>query len=383
MSPRILMMNYEYPPLGGGAAKATQRILAEFAQSKDLRVDLVTSSVKDQSWNEEIAERIRIFYVDIGKKGNLHYQSNRELLRFLASAYRCARELCRRNAYDVVHAFFSIPCGFVASRLNMPYIISLRGSDVPFYNRRFFWLDALLFRHLNKVIWRKAAFVVANSEGLKELALRTSPGQDILVIPNGIDGERYKRNDRVAKENVILAVGRLIQRKGFRFLIEAYAKLDRTARDWYEVHIAGEGPEMEYLRRLARGLGVSSGVKFLGARTTEELIGEYSKAEIFVMPSLNEGMSNAVLEAMACELPVIGSNIRGIKDIIENGRQGFLFTPGNVRELVRHLMVLTRDHDLRSKMGRQAKDDSKAYLWSETAGRYKELYEAAVRRRRL
>ena len=178
---RILLLNYEFPPLGGGAANATYHLLKEYSKRKDIKVDLITSSTGEYS-EEQFAKSIRIYFLDIGKKGNIHYQTNKDLLTYSWKAYKLGKKLVRKNHYDLVHAFFGIPCGYIASKLGLPYIVSLRGSDVPFYNKRFYWPDKLLFRRLSKKVWKDSKATITNSEGLKELALRSDPKQNINVI---------------------------------------------------------------------------------------------------------------------------------------------------------------------------------------------------------
>lgn len=113
-----------------------------------------------------------------------------------------ARKLQAEKNYDMVHAFFGIPCGLVAMLLKIPYLVSRRGSDVPFYNRRFYWLDKLIFKRLSRIDWSKAKKVVANSVGLKELALKSSPGLQISMIYNGVDLDRfYPPKKRSTREN--------------------------------------------------------------------------------------------------------------------------------------------------------------------------------------
>jgi glycosyltransferase involved in cell wall biosynthesis len=129
----------------------------------------------------------------VGKnEATLHHQSQKELLTYSFKAYKKAEDLLQKNHYDVIHAFFGIPCGVLAWRLGkkyqVPYIISLRGADVPGYSERFSFIYAFLTPLIKKV-WKEAYKVVSNSQGLKELALQSAPKQEISIIPNGVDTE--------------------------------------------------------------------------------------------------------------------------------------------------------------------------------------------------
>lgn len=184
------MLNYEFPPLGGGAGNATFYLLKEFSRYKDLQIDLVTSSASKYK-EERFSDNIKIYYLDISKKESLHYQTNRDLLTYTCRSYFFCKNLLKRSTYHLCHAFFGIPCGFVAMKLNIPYIVSLRGSDVPFYNPRFYWLDKLFFKRLSEKIWKNSLRVIANSKGLRELTLKSFSSQKIEVICNGVDVEHF------------------------------------------------------------------------------------------------------------------------------------------------------------------------------------------------
>ncbi|MDD5439675.1 MAG: glycosyltransferase, partial [Candidatus Omnitrophica bacterium] len=133
----ILMLNYEYPPLGGGAGIATACIINEFLRYPDLTIDLITSSTGARR-TETPGKNITVHFLDIGKReSNLHFQSIRDLLVYSWKAYRYARRLTGLKQYDLVHAIFGVPSGLVALFLGRPFLISLRGSDVPYHTPRF------------------------------------------------------------------------------------------------------------------------------------------------------------------------------------------------------------------------------------------------------
>ena len=144
---KILMLNYEFPPLGGGAANACFHFLKELTKIKNLKIDLITSSTFSFK-KEKFSSNINIYYLNIGKnKRNLHFQTSKDLFFYSLRAYFFAKKLIKKNNYNLIHAWFGIPSGLIAFLLKKPYIVSLRGSDVPFYNPRFYWLDKICFKH--------------------------------------------------------------------------------------------------------------------------------------------------------------------------------------------------------------------------------------------
>ena len=323
---RILLLNYEFPPLGGGAGNATYYLLKEFSKNDDLKVDLVTSST-DKYKKEEFSKNIDIYYLDIGKKGNIHYQSNFDLLKYSYKANKFIKKLKKENKYDLLHAFFGIPCGYIAMKSKLPYIVSLRGSDVPFYSKRFYYLDKLFFKRLSVKIWKRAKSVIANSEGLKKLALSSSANQEIGLIYNGVDIDEFSPSENVNDVFTIISTSRLIKRKGINYLLDAFISFNKKFVKTKLVLI-GSGDLEKELKSKADGAGISSSVEFVGAISHDKLANYYKQADVFVLPSLNEGMSNSLLEAMSSGLAVIATDTGGTAELV-NEENGIIINKAN------------------------------------------------------
>lgn len=393
---RVLMLNYEYPPLGGGAGNATAYLLEELAKDPALAVDLVTSST-DQARTEGIPHHphrsyssyssngrphsepprspIEIHFLDIGKRGSLHYQTNRDLLAYAWRAWRHARRLAAARRYDVCHAFFGIPCGFVARRLGLPYIVSLRGSDVPFYNERFRLLDRLLFQRMSVRIWRDARAVVANSEGLRALALDSAPDQAIEVVYNGVDTEAFRPGPRDWEGLRVVCAARLIRRKGIEHLIEAVAKLE--GQD-VRLTLVGKGNHEAALRAHAAALGVGERVAFAGHVAHAEMAEVYRRSDVFVLPSLNEGMSNTALEAMACGLPILMTDTGGALELLEDRENGYVIRKRSPDDIAEKLRRYIERPELLGEHGRSSREKAQTMTWARAAAAYKRLYETAA-----
>ncbi|MDD3888182.1 MAG: glycosyltransferase [Patescibacteria group bacterium] len=144
---RILLFVYEYPPLGGGVANAIYYLLKEFEKEKNLKIDLITSSL-DNVWSvSRLAENINCYQVPIGKKTKNQYQSQsiKNMLLYTKNSFEQAQELIKKNQYDLVHVFgypSALQTKILHKKHKIPYIISLRGVDVPGYNPRFKLIDA-------------------------------------------------------------------------------------------------------------------------------------------------------------------------------------------------------------------------------------------------
>ncbi len=376
---RVLIFNYEFPPLGGGAANATLYLLKELADS-DIEIDLVTSST-DIERIDEFASNIRVHYLDIGKEGNSHYQSNGDLLRYSKKALSYGKKLLKQEDYDGVHAFFGIPCGYIAMKLGLPYIVSLRGSDVPFYNERFRLLDTLIFQRLSKKIWRKASAVIANSNGLRDLALESAPEQRIDVIFNGVDTNEFSPYTKKAKNVLnIVCSARLIQRKGIQYLLEAFLSL---ASDFpkTKLTIVGGGDIEEELREHAAKSAHAKRVDFLGVITHNEMATVYRSADIFVLPSLNEGMSNSLLEAMASGLAIVATNTGGTEELVDESN-GFIVPLRNANAIAEALVILLHQPEKLRVLQQESRSKAEEFSWTkvaqQTAAHYKRHFTPKI-----
>lgn len=368
----ILILNYEYPPLGGGAANATYYLLRELAKQHEFSIELVTSST-DSFKIEQLAPHVRVHKLDIGKSGNIHYQSMKDLLMYAWKAYWYSKKLIRKHPIDGIHAFFGIPCGLVALLLRRQYIVSLRGSDVPFYNERFALLDKMLFARLSKHIWRKATAVIANSQQLKELALQTAPQQEIAVVYNGVDTEEFTPPSlRSTNELTLISTSRLIARKGIHLLVDATIELLNQGNE-LRLIIVGSGDMEDELRKRVIESGHTKKIEFLGAVDHSTLPLWYKKADVFVLPSQNEGMSNSMLEAMASGLAIIATNTGGTQELLTAGNSITIEQP-TADGIAKAIQAMLHAPERLPAMQEASRTKAIQLSWSAMAEAYLEAY---------
>ena len=372
---RILLINYEFPPIGGGGANANYYILRELAGNKNFQVDVVTSSETASDVVIAFSDNIVLHRLNVGKK-RLHYWTQREILTFLYRSNSYVKTLMKERSYDLCHAFFGFPSGYIAYRFRkeIPYIVSLRGSDVPGFNKRFLF-QYLLLKPLFKRIWRASYRVIANSEDLKSLAEKTTPELPIEVIYNGIDIEEFTPSvEGEADSFSIICVSRLIQRKCVDYLLRA---MPVVIGEHPHVHlvIVGEGDMEEDLKKLSKELGLESNVSFRGYVRHEGLPELYRNADLFVLPSLWEGMSNTLLEAMATGLPVIVTDTGGTAELVSDN--GIVVPKQNSEAISEAILRLINDSSLRVVMGRKSRSQATVFSWKNVALKYLEIYEEA------
>lgn len=370
---KILMLNYEFPPIGGGGGKAHLNLLREYARCSNLQVDVLTSSPEPNHSIEPFSDRIVIHKVGIHKK-SLHYWRKLEVLEWLFKARRFYIKLIGQTHYDLIHAFFAFPSGYLCLKTagQIPYIVSLRGSDVPGFNVRL-KLDYHLLKGTFRKIWRNADAVIANSKGLAELASAFEPSLDIGVICNGINTEHFKPHtiQSPASPVRLLTVCRLIARKRIHVLIETIAHLKERGVN-AQLNVVGEGNLLNALKAHAAQAGVSDQVHFPGLVVYEQMPGIYQQNDFFVMSSAHEGMSNAMLEAMASGLPVISTACEGTGELI---RDNGILVDDCVPEVFADAVCQILNTDQYCQMSRASQETALRFSWQASANHYIDLYQ--------
>jgi len=371
---KILMLNYEFPPLGGGGGQAHRALLHQYAGRGDLQVDVVTSASKPGLAIEEFAGNVLIHKIGLHKK-DLHLWRRSEILEWLAKATSFYRRLLRRNQYDLVHAFFGFPTGWLCYRTaqRLPYIVSLRGSDVPGANARLKLDYKILGPLVFKPIWRKASALVANSAGLKARALQFLPSAQIQVIPNGVDLQRFHPAE-IEKDSGglrLLTVGRLSVTKRLPLLLEMIRLLRSEGRQAHLTVVGGGALEAE-LRQSLAARNLREAVTLLGRREGSEMPEIYRQHDVFVSASMQEGMSNAMLEAMASGLPLVTTRCEGVDELI--GDNGLIVEdprPGALADAVRKLADQPATLQAMSVAARRK---AEGFGWEKVADAYLQLY---------
>jgi glycogen synthase len=374
---RLLFVNYEFPPVGGGAAYASLAMAREFVLMGH-RIDFLTTGTHGQASGDEL-DGIRVHRVRAYRHG-IHESGLAGALSFVALAARQLPSLARENRFDAYHYYFGLPTGLLSllpgSHHGRPYVVSLRGSDVPGYDPTL----ALLHRFVRPVtrrIWTGAYRVVANSHALRALALASIPETPIVVIPNGAAVPAIGPARRQTAGSLrILTVSRLIPRKGLDTLIMALA---RSCREDLSLDIAGDGPFRNRLTTLAASHGVAERVRFHGYMDRTGLASLYADADIFVLASTAESCSMALLEAMAAGLPVIATNVGGTVELIAHGSNGLLVGAQNVDELSAALRTLAADPAQRERFAAANRRLARErYSWRDVARQYAAIFDESL-----
>ncbi len=298
--------------------------------------------------------------------------------------------LANKLNIDIIHAQWSLPQGLTGIIckyiFKIPCITTLHGSDI--YGLKYpglKWLNAKVIRHSD--------VCTANSSATARMAERISGRRNIVVVPMGVNpyflGQArtrdVKRLEPAAGEKRILYVGRLIELKGVNYLIQALPGVLEKFPET-KLILVGSGPMKNDLVALSNRLNLDSKVVYIDKVPQEKLSEIYSSASLFVLPSIvnnqgeTEGLGVVLLEAMACGLPVIGSNVGGIPDIIKDGETGLLARQKEPESLTEKITMLFSDKNLRRRLVENGYRIVKEnFLWDTIAEKFIGLYRDTLR----
>jgi len=374
----LLFLNYEYPPLGGGAGNAT-KFLARACLELGHRAVVLTSGLDEQPAHA-IEDGVDIYRLRT-RRERPDRSNMREMFVYYFMARREAAEIVRRHSCQAVIAFFTLPSGPVARRLHrtagLPYLISLRGGDVPGLVPELKWIHRLLAPWRRGVL-RSAAAIIANDEELARLE-RLADHVPVEVIHNGVDCVFFRpaappADPPQGQPLRWLFCGRVHHQKNLLQLLQEFAWLRQQHPAAGELDLVGDGPMRPELERAADRLGIAQVVRWHGWQSKAQLLLHYQAAGCFLNPSLYEGMPNTVLEAMACGLPVIASNVGGNSTLVRPEENGLLFDLGRPGALGAAMARMLAEPSLRRQWGRQGRARAeREFSWSRSAEKYLEL----------
>jgi glycosyltransferase involved in cell wall biosynthesis len=368
---RILTLNYEFPPPGGGASPVSYELSRELVRQGH-GIDLVTMGF-DGLPSHETIDGINVYRVPCLRKRREICRTH-EMASFMLAALPRVARLVAGHRYDVNHAHFVLPTGLLGRLLQfkarLPLVVTMHGSDVPGYNPDRFEVQHRVLRPLWKWILQGVDHVVSPTQFLRRLADRHAPGLPITIIPNGFRYERF-RADR-AKERRILVVSRMLPRKGVQYLLAALPDLD--LRD-FEVDIVGDGPYLPTLKQMASELRLP--VKFWGwlDNNSPEIKELYERSSIFAFTSEAENFPTVLLEAMAAGQAIVTCDGTGCPEVV--GSEALLVPPRRPDKLREALRCLIQDDQLRTELGQRARARvEEEFGWHAIARRHVELYHA-------
>ncbi|MDA8019772.1 MAG: glycosyltransferase family 4 protein [Thermoanaerobaculia bacterium] len=375
---RILILNHEYPPLGGGSAVAT-RHLADALVRMDHQVLVLSVGDADEE-SDEGGVRVRRFRV-VRRTGRL--AGPRTWLSFLYRAGGILRAAAAEFQPDVIHSHFLFPSGYVVARagLDVPHVSSTVGAEVHDPSRRFAADRNVLMRRWIRRVIRHAQVVTTSA---RDLTQRIEALYHRLVEPVEIpwpvpplERDGRDRADLGLSDDhfVIASLGRLVQRKRLDLLLEALAHLGQDDIYWVAM---GFGPLDDSLHRMAEELGVASSVRWTGRVDEADKAAYLGCADAFCLPSDHEGFGLAFVEAMSLGVPVITTDIGGQTDIVRQGVEGLLVPQNDAVALAQSIERLRAQPQELAEMRNAAEKRAREFRPDRVARKFVEAYERAA-----
>lgn len=344
----ILILNFEYPPLGGGASPVCHEINKRYVRAGH-RVSVVTMHFRGLA-EQEVMDGVETFRVPCARS-HIHICNPYEQYTYLIHAKRFLKKWLPENDVDVVHAHFAIPsgilCRYLKRHFNIPYIITSHGSDIPGFNPDRFRFLHIWTPPLIRAIIREAAFITSPSAYLKNLIEKSVSGfgEKIKVIPNGIDHEAFQPAGKI---NTILTSGRLLPRKGFHDLVRAVHPMQSD----FTLHILGDGPIREKLKWKSQGSQTPVIMHGWVDNKSSAYKHFIETAAIYSLVSARENASISLLEAMAAGCAIITSDQSGCPEMV--GDAAILVRHGHPDELRKAIQFLIDQPQYRLELGQKA-----------------------------
>jgi len=310
-------------------------------------------------------------------------------LLFLSELYY-AFKIIRKEKIDLIHSHWIVPSGLIGAicrkLFRMKHITTAHAGDV------FTIKNSKYFKKFGSFVLRNSDKITANSNYTKNaiLSIEHKIRNNVEIIPMGVDIIRFNpkwKNSLNLKEiyktkYLILSVGRLVEKKGIKYLIMAMKYIIEEFSDC-KLLIGGSGPEKDNLEKLISELGLSDKVFLTGYIKNSELPSYYASSDVFVLPSTitkegdTEGLGIVLLEAIACGTPVIGSDVGGIRDIINNNENGLLAKTKNPKDIANKIIKIISNKKLKNRFSKNGlKMIKENYSWNIVNNKFLEIFRS-------
>ncbi len=386
---RILVLNYEFPPVGGGGGVACYQLAMQFIK-RGHDVDYLTSLFDGQK-RFEIVDRINIYRVPIIGREKIHDAPLISLISFPFTSILKGLSLCNKRNYDVINAHFVVPSGISAILLSkifrIPLIISIHGGDIYDPSKTLSPHKSFFLRYLIKRLLDNSDLVVAQSSNTFENARKYyKTKKDINIIPLGfkpLEFAKLERKELGFSDNdfIMISIGRIIKRKGYNYSFQALKKLKNKHPEInFKYILLGDGVEMDNLSKLSKELKLEKNIIFAGFVTEDEKFQYLSISNLYLLSSLHEGFGICLQEAMFCSLPIVATDNGGQKDFITDGKNGFMIPVQDVDAIVEAVSKIIENPELGKAFGSRNREEIKKYYVENIADVYLKMYEKAIRR---
>ena len=305
---------------------------------------------------------------------------------FLLFQALVVRKLLRRFRFDLIHAHWIIPqgaCAVLANRMHstkLPILCTSHGGDL-------YGLSSRAMMWFKRRVLEKTHAVTTVSRAMREDLGSLGVGlEKVHVLPMGVDLLKRFVPPRKRKETkALLFVGRVVEKKGLRFLIEAMPQI-LSKHSHAKLRVAGDGQELSASKSLAKNIGVDDCIQFLGAVPNETLPGLYQTSDVVVFPSVvaaggdKEGFGLVLVEALGCECALVATDLPATRDIIHDGVTALIVRQKDARQIADKVIHLFNDPALRANLGKKGRQYVvQRFDWAVITTRYADLIQSIIR----
>ncbi len=373
---RILVIIYEFPPIGGGGGRAAYDICRHLVVRGN-QVTVLTAHFRGLPLQEN-KDGIRLVRIPSLRKSSFGASFFTMLAYVLAGLWAGLR-LIRLDRPDIIHTHFAVPSGALAWMLSLltgiPYILTAHLGDVPGgvpekTGKWFRWI-----KPFTNPIWKRAKKVIAVSEHTRQLAL----GQysvDVEVIPNGADVTHLEPlKIQVNTPPRLVFAGRFVPQKNPLAIVQILSQLKDLH---WSCSMLGDGPLLEDVKREIEVAGLTERFELSGWVTSEEVLEHFSKSDILFMPSLSEGLPVVGVQALAKGLAIVASSIGGFLDLVDDGVNGYLIDVQDNPAFSKVLRELISDPDLLLRLREASRQKSHQFDIQKIVDRYQTILQGVL-----
>lgn len=402
---RISVLTSSYPRFKGDGTAPFVKSISEALAKQGHQIEIVAPY--DISVRNDLDSEIKVHRFKYIWPASLHIMGHARPLKadvnlrplaivllpffLIASIFKLV-QISRKMDAEVIHAHWALPNGFaaaVASKiLHIPFIISLHGSDIFIADKNF------LFRTIARWTFSQCSYVTACSQELHDRARKINPNIHIEILPWGADPDFFKplENKNAVRDKyhwpkdevIISTLGRMVYKKGFDQLLPI-AKALSEEKMLFKIVIGGSGPLEDSLKQHAEDLNIQDIVLFPGRIPWDEVPEFLAASDIFVLPSRRDkagnldGLPTVLLEAMACGLPCVASDIGGVSLVIDNEKNGFLVSLNNTNMFQNILSELINNEKKRKLISQVTRNSIiEKHNWSSVGQRLEKILNSSI-----